>query len=177
MMGFIFFGAIGLWVWLIIKINRFIGKKLPPKAPRKLILTGSFFLLFFLPWTDELIANRQLAALCTKEPLLEVNVEKIKGRELVLSVALSRWSMPIDGAVPLFKGLSVYTDSVTGEVLAKSIGYRAQGGFFMQMLPSNATTPPNIFAGNGCSGAIKPDGRGGSIDLIAAPYGAKIIYR
>ena len=145
MSGIIFFGMIGVWVFISVKLTGLLTKIV--KSPRKKswVYPIVFFLVFISPLIDEIIGGFQFRALCKPENMLVYDAEKIKNKTLLYSpLSINKIKNTI---IPIEVSLSVGIDSTTREILLERKKYRATGGWLSRFVAFNSMTRPYTFNG------------------------------
>jgi hypothetical protein len=138
-----------VWIYVIIKINSWVGKQFKSLLWKFIVQLTLFIALLALPVADEIIGGRQLAELCKPENIgLKIDAEKIRGKAVI---ATSDHAVHIDAAIPITEQTFKYIDPVSREVLASYKGYSARGGWFIRMIGSE-TGNPITMGRSGCDG-------------------------
>ena len=87
MSGIIFFGMIGVWVFISLKLTGLLTKIV--KSPRKKswVYPPVFILIFVTPIMDEIIGGFQFRALCKEEATATYEKEEIYDKTVYLKSA------------------------------------------------------------------------------------------
>ena len=146
----IFAGLFFAALWLA----KILTSKLPPRVPRTPAMGLVVVLLLASLVADEIVGGFQFRALCAKNAVLKINVEKIKGKSV--SVITDKCPRDVEGtAVRIHGCLSSYRDVATNEELGSDGWYVAKGGWFIRTIGFSDSTPPLTFP-SACS---SPDRR------------------
>lgn len=150
MSGLIFFGVLGLWVWICFALTRWCMRRLRSGWVQFFAAPVLFTALFVLPVTDELIARHQFNALCARGAVLKIDVEGIKGRRVRVVIEPSQ--IPLVGtAVPILHSHYSLRDNHTTEELASYDTYLVRGGFMSRVTGFPEGGSPWTFDRAGCS--------------------------
>lgn len=131
MIGLTVLALLCAWVWLAIKVGRWIASKLKASrwSPLVVIATVAAFLL--LPVADELTSYPRFKALCDERMSLKVDAEKIRGR--TVKHTFKQYYVRA-AAIRVLQSDSTYADPESGEVLATYTWLRARGGWLSRSL-------------------------------------------
>jgi hypothetical protein len=147
MSGLMFLAIAGLWVWMVFKLSRFVGKAASRNPRWHGPLAGGLFLVLLpLPVVDEIIGGLQFKALCEKNAVLELRVsaEEIRGKSVRSVVEPS--NKDVDGSmVRIYYSRYSYRDPVSGAELLTFARYTAEGGWLIRVLSTDRRVAPLTF--------------------------------
>ena len=145
MSGIIFFGIIGVWGFIAVKLAGFLTSRV--KSPRKKIwlYPPVLILIFVAPIMDEIIGGFQFRALCKPEDMLVYDADKIRNKILLYSpLSINKVKNTI---ITIEVSLSGGVDLTTGDILLERKKYRATGGWLSRLVAFNSMTRPYTFNG------------------------------
>lgn len=130
MIGLFFFFAIGLWVWIAVKLGTKIPQWLGVTRYRKVLSVLLISLIFVAPVADEIIAYPQMMALCAarENTHLVVDEKAAYGRTVYYtqsSAAQTLWPP----SVVILRHQSSYVDAVTKQPILVSSWVTPVHGF------------------------------------------------
>jgi hypothetical protein len=152
MIGLLFLGLVGIWIWVAVTLSRWIGARVPGERWRKPAATASFVALLVLPVADEIIGGFQFRALCDNEAKLVFNVDlaSLKGKT-VRSVA-NPSNKPVDGSfIRINRSHYRYYDADDGKELLSYTEFYARGGLLARALSGQSGITPLTFGFSTCS--------------------------
>jgi hypothetical protein len=132
MSGLLFYAALGLWLWLVFIVSRWIGRRVSAPRWQTPATAAAFCLLLVLPVADEIVSRHRFETLCKERMKLDVDAEKIRGRTVVHTFK-QYYVRAI--AIQVLQSDSTYADKDSGEVLATLTWLRAKGGWLSRTLP------------------------------------------
>lgn len=146
------------FVWLCIAyvITGWVTQRLKPPALKLLVSVVVFPGLLVLPLLDELIADRQFAAVCTEGAVLKIDAERIKGRKVRL--AFEPANAPLAGmAVPVMHTKVRFLDVESERELGSYGRYVAKGGVLIRALGISQSDSPLWISPSYCLPEIGPE--------------------
>jgi hypothetical protein len=150
MSGLLFLGAVGLWVWACVAMTRWIMRRIGSKPRRLLTGVGVFVLLLVLPVADEIVGGFQFRALCEKNAVFRLGVEKPEGRITRFSADPANEVVP-NTAIKIYVSGIAYTDVQSGQLVVKFHRYAAEGGIFIRTLGISQGNAPITMGSSSCS--------------------------
>lgn len=153
MIGLLFLGVVAAWVFVSWWLAMRVTSRLPRGALRFAAVTAVIAVLLPLPVADEIVGGFQFKALCTRDTLLKIDAEKIRGK--TVRVNSEPANMPVAGtAVRILFSRALYRDVATNEVLASSDRYVANGGRLLHALSGTNGITPLMFPST-CGGGLE----------------------
>jgi hypothetical protein len=150
MSGLFLVAVVGLWVWLIVKLSKAIGNSITQGLWRWPIAVLTFLVLLVLPVADEIVGGFQFRALCEKNAVFRIGVDKPEGRVTRLSINPSNEIVP-GTAITIYHTGMTYTDVQSGEVVVQLDRYVAKGGIFIRTLGISQDNAPITMDRSWCS--------------------------
>ena len=151
MSGIFLIAIVGLWVWLVFKFSRFIGKQVAGNRWGSLVTVLLFLVLLPLPVVDEIIGGFQFRALCAKNAsAFRVGVRDPQGR--TTKVTVDPANQYLDSvAIPIRYSQDVYSDATTQERVVAVDQYVAEGGLLIRALGISENNSPLTIGRPACS--------------------------
>lgn len=149
MIGLLFFGVVGLWIWGVFRISRWSGGRVAGGRWRWPIAALVFAVMLPLPVLDELIARPQIETLCREGAVFKIDEQKIKGRRVKYSAEPLNERMP-GTAIPVSFTRGVLRDAETAEGLGSFGWYTVKGGILIRVMGASESNSP-LFARSGCA--------------------------
>jgi hypothetical protein len=151
--GLLFLGLLAVWfmtaLWLAMKATR----RMRPGKLRTSVVCVITLILVTIPLTDEIIGGLQFKALCDKNAVRKVDVEKTKGKKIRVSTDPA--NKEVDGtSVRILYSRSSYRDVETNEELASSGRYVANGGWLIRTISTDNHIAPLTFRST-CGGGLE----------------------
>jgi hypothetical protein len=146
MIGLLFLGLVGLWIWAALKLSRGIGARVAGGRWRKPVAFASFVALLVLPVADEIVGGFQFRALCDKDAKLVFNVDPASLKDKTVLAFTDPSDKEVGGTlVRITYTRSIYRDAESGKELMSFIAYRAKGGLFIRSLSFDDNVTPLAF--------------------------------
>jgi hypothetical protein len=157
MIGLLFFGLVGLWIWAALKLSRWIGERVAGGRWRKPIAVVCFVALLVLPLADEIIGGFQFRALCDKDAKLAFYVDPASLKGKTVRAVADPLNQQVEGLlVKVLRSHSRYYDLSDGKELLSYTEYAARGGVLIRTLTGDASFAPMTFKSS-CSPLPKTD--------------------
>lgn len=132
MSGIIFFGILGIWAFVAIKLTNFFTSDIQSQSKKYWLYPPVFILILIAPVMDEIIGGFQFRALCTPENLLVYDAEKVRGKTLQQRFGPDYY---INGKMlPIKVTESQWFDPTTKEVLLTRNIFYARGGWLLRSI-------------------------------------------
>ena len=133
MSGLFLLAIVGLWMWLAFKTSKVVGSWIAQGRWRWPVAALLFVMLLTLPVLDEIIGGFQFRALCAKNAVFRMGVEKPEGRVTRETISPSNEVVP-GTAITIYGTGIKYTDIQSGEIVVQFDRYVAKGGIFIRTL-------------------------------------------
>jgi hypothetical protein len=149
MSGLLFYAALGLWLWLVFSVSRWIGRRVSAPRWQTPATAAAFCLLLVLPVTDEIIGGFQFRALCRENASeFRLGVKNPEGRTTKLTINPSNHYL-LGKAIPIRHSHYEYHDIATGEMVMAYDRYVATGGRLISAIWSS--DKPILIDASACS--------------------------
>ena len=150
MTGIYFLIVVALWICICIVLTRALLRRLPIRPWRLPAGATAFVALFLAPVGDEIVGGFQFRALCEKNAVFHIGVEKPEGRIVRFSSNPSNEIVPRTAITIYHTGIE-YTDVQSGEVVVRFDRYAAKGGAFIRALGISESNSPITMGRHACS--------------------------
>lgn len=150
MTGIFLLIVVGLWIFVCIVVTRSLFFRPPVRTWRSLLGLVAFAALLVAPVGDEIVGGFQFRALCEKNAIFRIGVEKPEGRTAKFSSDPSNEVVP-GTAIAIYHSGIRYTDVQSGEVVVKFDQYVAKGGVFIRILGISESNSPITMGRHSCS--------------------------
>lgn len=150
MTGIFLLLVLGFWIWVCVVVTRALFFKPPAKTWRSLLGIMVFVALLVAPVGDEIVGGFQFRALCEKNAVLHMGVEKPEGRLAKESIGPVNEIVP-GTTIPIYHTGVEYTDIKSGELVVKFDKYVAKGGLFIRTLGISESNSPITMGHHSCS--------------------------
>jgi hypothetical protein len=152
MIGLLFLGLIGLWIWMAAKLSRWIGGRVAGGRWRKPIAAVFFVSLLVLPLADEIVGGFQFRALCKEKAVLKLNVDEASLKGKTARDVVEPFNKDVEGtAVTISYSHYSYRDVEDGKELLNFAIFRAKGGWLVRTLSGQSDMTPLTFNRSTCS--------------------------
>ena len=147
MSGIIFFGIIGVWGFIAVKLAGLLTSRVESPRKKSWLYPLVLILIFVAPIMDEIIGGFQFRALCKPENILIYDEDKLKGRSVRPRIIQLK---TINKVIPIVVTTGQWQDFETGELLVTYKRLRAKGGWLSRLIGFPQGSPPYTFDGS-CS--------------------------
>jgi len=147
--GLIVLFIIGLWVFLVTKLTKFLSKWIPVCKFSPALKVLLFILLLVMPFMDEIIGGFQFRALCKAEAVAIYDEAKVRGK-MVHNQSAEEYHFT-NTILPTYKIVSRFADHTTNEEILSYVTLRSDGGWLSRWIDFNGNHGPQTFDGS-CSG-------------------------
>jgi hypothetical protein len=147
--GILFFGIWCVWFAISLVVSIWFGKRFKNFFVKAAACLALLAVLLPLPVADEIVADRQLEALCREGAVMKLDEAKIKGRSVRYSAEPLNEDV-IGIAIPVTFTRGVLRDANTSEMLGSSSWYAAKGGVLVRAMGFSESNSP-MFARSGCA--------------------------
>lgn len=145
MSGIIFFGVLGIWIFVAIKLANLFTSGMQTKSKKKWLYPLILILIFIAPVLDEIIGGFQFAALCKRGNTLIYDAEKVQGKTVLWS-GMPREKIK-NTLLPIEESYVIWIDLDTKNKLIEYKEYYATGGWLGRFIAFNGVTQPYTFNG------------------------------
>ena len=150
MSGLFLIAVVALWVWLVFKMSKVVTSWIAQGLWRWPVAALMFLVLLLLPVIDEIVGGFQFRALCEKNAVFRMGVEKPEGR--VTRESINPSNEVVSGtAITIYDTGIQYTDVQSGELVVKFHRYVAKGGALIRMLGISEGNAPITMGRSSCS--------------------------
>ena len=152
MTGIFLVAVVGLWFWLCVVVARALLRHLRPRPrPWRWFAAATLFALMVVaPVGDEIVGGFQFRALCKKNAVFRVGVERPEGRVTRFFANSPNETVP-GTAITIYHTAIDYIDAQTGESVVRFDRYLAQGGVFIRTLGISQSNAPITMERPSCS--------------------------
>lgn len=150
MTGLLLIVVVGLWLWACVALTRALMPRLPAQPWRSLIGLVVFVALLVAPVADEIVGGFQFRALCEKNAVFRMGVERPEGRSTKVLLKPSNETVP-GTAITIYHTGIEYTDVQSGELVVQFDEYVAKGGLFIRALGISESNSPITMGSHACS--------------------------
>lgn len=145
MSGLIALFVLGVWGLIVYFASFYVVKKITVKSIKISAQIAVAVLLFIIPVADDIMGGFQFRSVCSKESVLVVDEEKVKGKTVVSMGAKD--SKLVNYILPITKLNFSYKDFHTNEILISWNDFRAEGGWLSHAIGFSEGHPPYTFNG------------------------------
>ncbi|RCS56715.1 hypothetical protein [Parvibium lacunae] len=161
MTGIFLLVVVALWSYCAFRIARWASQRIAKPTLRRGTILLLFVMLMILPVGDEIIGGMQFRALCEANEFIDVDIEKIRGKTIVLG-GETNMGLPgmidrsIASVIPIIESTSTWKDETTGETLLTYKQYLASGGWLVRFFKLTESSVPIAFSKHSCQPRNKP---------------------
>jgi hypothetical protein len=146
MIGLLFLGLVGLWIWAVLKLSRWIGARVAGGRWRRPVAVVSLIALMVMPVADEIVGGFQFRALCDNDAKLAFYVDPASLKGKTVRAVADPLNQQVEGLlVKVLRSHSRYYDASDGKELLSYTRYDASGGLLIRTLTTDASIAPLTF--------------------------------